>query len=219
MHENEYRFVFEKTGRLKFISHLDLLRTMQRVFARAEMPIEYSQGFNPHPQMTFALPLSVGMESVCEILDVRLTRPIDCEAEKEKINATMPECLKLHEIYLPERKASEVRFAEYVIALSYGSDSERANEILQTLFDSPVIVLKKTKSGEKETDIVPFIKRTKGALVEGRIKWKLICYAGNDAYLNPFYAITALSEKVGKEPEEVRIVRTRVFDEKGKEFR
>ncbi len=221
MHENEYRIVFEKTGRLKFISHLDLLRTMQRILARAETPVDYSQGFNPHPLMVFALPLSVGMESVCELLDIRTTRAIDCEKEKDAINGTLPEGLRVKEIYQATRKPSEVKYAEYIIALDYGSESEnaKANELLQTLFTQPVTVIKKTKSGEKETDITPMIRRVKSELVEGRVRMKIICYAGNDNYLNPTYALRALDERMGKECADTRMLRTRIFDEKGKEFR
>jgi len=183
--------------------------------------VDFSQGFNPHPLMVFALPLSVGMESVCELLDIRTTRSLNCEEEKAAINATLPEGLKVKEIYQATRKPSEVKYAEYAIALDYGSEEEngKANDILQTLFDSSVVVIKKTKSGEKETDITPMIRRVKSELIEGRIRMKIICYAGNDNYLNPTYALRGLDEKMGKECMDTRILRTRIFDEKGKEFR
>ena len=66
------RIKFTKTGALQFISHLDLNRTMKTVMIRAKIPIHYSEGFNPHPKMVFALPLSIGAESVCELLDIKI---------------------------------------------------------------------------------------------------------------------------------------------------
>ena len=218
MHENEYRLVFEKTGRLKFISHLDLLRTMQRVFTRAGLPIAYSSGFNPHPLMVFPLPLSIGMESICEICDLRLTVPIDCDKAKEAISAELPECMAARGFYPAERPLSEIAYAEYRMAIDYGDFSEKASGILQTLFSAPAVVLKKTKSGEKETDISPQIRRVRSELSEGKVKASLICESSAAGYLNPTYAIMALSDAVGSEPEEVRMVRTRIFDAQGKSF-
>lgn len=63
------RVRFHKTGRAQYISHLDLGRTMRTAINRAEIPVKYSEGFNPHPKMSFALTLSVGTESVCEFME------------------------------------------------------------------------------------------------------------------------------------------------------
>ena len=83
------RLRFEKTGRAIYISHLDLMRTMQRVFARAGLELKYSEGFNPHPQISIALPLSVGTGSLCEIMDFRLTSDTELETLPERMNAMM----------------------------------------------------------------------------------------------------------------------------------
>ncbi len=218
MHENEYRLVFEKTGRLKFISHLDLLRTMQRVFARADLPIAFSSGFNPHPLMVFPLPLSVGMESVCEICDLRLTRQVDCEEIKVRVASNLPEQMTVRDFYPATRPLSDIAFAEYRMALDYGTDSRKASEILAGLFSSPAIVVKKTKSGEKEVDISPQIRFCRSEFVEGRVKASIVCSSGADDYLNPTYAVAALSSAAGREPDDVRVVRVRIYDAKGKTF-
>ena len=73
----EVRLRFSKTGRLKYISHLDINRAMSRAFKRAEIPLWYTEGFNPHPYMSFSLPLSLGVESLCESVDIRLIDSID----------------------------------------------------------------------------------------------------------------------------------------------
>jgi len=74
------RLLFVKEGRAGYISHLDLLRTFQRVFLRQGMVLRHSQGFHPHPIISFALPLSVGQESVCELLDLETVEDLDCAA-------------------------------------------------------------------------------------------------------------------------------------------
>ena len=87
----QYRLAFEKTGRAIYISHLDLMRTMQRAFLRAGLPLAYSQGFNPHARMRVLLPLSVGMASFCERMDVLLREELPPEALPE---GSTPACRK-----------------------------------------------------------------------------------------------------------------------------
>ena len=85
------RLRFEKTGRAIYISHLDLMRTMQRVFLRADCPLKYSEGFNPHALISILLPLSVGVGSVCELMDFQLREEADLAALPERLTAVMPE--------------------------------------------------------------------------------------------------------------------------------
>ena len=85
------RFKFKKVGNLQYISHLDLVRTMNKIIVRANLPLWYTEGFNPKPKMVFAAPLSIGCESFCEFLDLRLTERIDPEVAKERLNANMTE--------------------------------------------------------------------------------------------------------------------------------
>lgn len=106
------RLRFEKTGRAIYISHLDMMRTMQRVFARAGLELKYSEGFNPHPQISIALPLSVGTGSLCEIMDFRLTSDTELETLPERMNAVMPEGIRIIEAYEPQRKVSELKWLD-----------------------------------------------------------------------------------------------------------
>lgn len=80
---DKYRMLFSKTGRAVYISHLDLMRTVTRAFMRAECKLKYSEGFNPHPNISIALPLSVGCESVCEIMDFKMREDMTCEEIKK----------------------------------------------------------------------------------------------------------------------------------------
>ena len=81
------RLVFEKVGRAVWISHLDLMRLFQRAFKRAELPLKHTQGYNPRPSVSIALPLSVGVESVCELLDYEL---VEGNATVEQLNEKLP---------------------------------------------------------------------------------------------------------------------------------
>jgi len=95
----EVRLRFSKTGRLKYISHLDINRAMSRAFKRAEIPLWYTEGFNPHPYMSFSLPLSLGVESLCESVDIRLIDSIDNADIKSRMNAVLPSDLKIVDVY------------------------------------------------------------------------------------------------------------------------
>ena len=108
---NKLRMRFSKTGRAIYISHLDLMATMQRAFSRAGSRLKYSEGFNPRPQISIALPLSVGCSSVCELMDFQLLEEqVDITALKDRLNATMPEGIEVQEIYEPTRKNAELKW-------------------------------------------------------------------------------------------------------------
>ena len=89
------RLRFSKTGRAVYLSHRDLMRTMQRAFLRAGYPLKYSEGFNPHPQISIALPLSVGTASRCEVMDFKLKQDADLTELPARLTAVMPEGIRV----------------------------------------------------------------------------------------------------------------------------
>ena len=97
------RLLFSKTGRAKYISHLDLMRTFQRAFSRAGIQIKHTEGFNPHPFVSIALPLSVGYSSQCEILEFGLVGGASYEEVPAKLTAAMPEGIVIHQCYPAEK--------------------------------------------------------------------------------------------------------------------
>ena len=133
------RIKFQKIGSLQFISHLDLIRTMNKVLKRAGVPLWYSEGFNPHPKLVFALTVSVGAESICELLDVRVTEHIDPQETKMRLNQELTEELKVLDVYYPETKFSDVSSAAY----RFTFDQEITGA--EKLFASPCMILKKSK--------------------------------------------------------------------------
>ena len=107
---DKYRMRFSKTGRAVYISHLDLMRTITRAFLRAECRLKYSEGFNPHPNISIALPLSVGCESVCEIMDFKMLEDMPCDEIKSRLSTQMPEGIEVLEVYEAERKVKEIKW-------------------------------------------------------------------------------------------------------------
>jgi radical SAM-linked protein len=150
-------YQFAKLSRLKFVSHLDLQRFMQMALRRTELPVAYSQGFNPHPVMAFASALAVGWTSDCEILDVKLSSPVsEAFAFKEMAEALPPD-MPLRRVRLVEDShpamMAALRMAEYRILLEGAGAEAVASAIGGYMAEKCVIALRKTKSGEKPADI------------------------------------------------------------------
>ena len=107
---DKLRMRFEKTGRAIYISHLDLMHTLQRAFSRAGFRIKYSEGYNPHPVISIALPLSVGTSSFCELMDFRLLTDEEGKTVAERLNSVLPEGIHVLEVYPAERKTAELKW-------------------------------------------------------------------------------------------------------------
>ncbi|MCL1846077.1 MAG: TIGR03936 family radical SAM-associated protein [Defluviitaleaceae bacterium] len=147
---NKIRLRFSKRGTLAFIGHLDFLRVFQQTIRRAALPAAFSQGFNPHLLISFALPLPLGMESARDYVDLTLAEDVPCAEIVGRINAAAPKGLEVRDAYVAENKAaSVVSAADYIVR---GADfcAVSGKTILQS---KEIIVAKKTKKGIKDTDI------------------------------------------------------------------
>ena len=180
----QVRIKFTKVGSLQFISHLDLNRTMTKVMIRAKIPIYYSEGFNPHPKMVFALPLSIGAESVCELLDIKIVEDISFDKIIEQLNAALPPEMRVLDAYTPERKFTDIKFAEYELTTDEVIDETK-------LQAERIFVMKRTKSGIRESDIKPLIRSWE--IINGGIRCCLS--AESSEYLNPEYIASVLDIK------------------------
>ena len=212
------RVKFEKTGKLQYISHLDLLRTMQTALRRAKIDMEYSEGFNPHMKLTFALPLSIGIESVCEFTDLRVKPSVRPYEVEESLGRNLPPEMKIIKAYEPESKFTDIKYAKYRTVLDYGTDNEKAVSLANTMFKEKVEILKKTKSGEKMTDIAPLIKSVEAKNEYGLCVIESVLCADSANYLNPFLLDTAINERLGKEYLHRKTVRVGVYTADLKEF-
>ena len=156
---NKLRLLFSKTGRAVYISHLDLMHTMQRAISRAGFSLKYSEGYNPHPQISIALPLSVGMSSRCEIMDLRLNEEVSLDDFRVRLNAALPEGIEVSEVYEPEEKSSAIKWLRVRGTYEYDSrDGSRMLPLLGEFFErESIVVPKKSKRGLTDTDIRPMI--------------------------------------------------------------
>lgn len=154
------RILFSKQGRSIYISHLDLMHTLQRGFSRAGLKIKYSQGFNPHPIMSIALPLSVGASSECEIMDISLETDTDCAALPELINPCLPEGLCVISAYLAHTKTADIKWIRHSIEIELLGDraASELKDIRELFSRDSLIVEKKTKRGVSELDLIPGIQ-------------------------------------------------------------
>lgn len=143
-----------------YISHLDLLRTFQRVFLRQGMVLRHSQGFHPHPIISFALPLSVGQASDCEILDFEVNEDMDGAGLPEALNAFMPEGIRAVDCYVPVRPVRELAKLRCRVELVYdgGVPEGAAEEIRKLLLGESVVIQKRTKrKAMADIDIRPML--------------------------------------------------------------
>jgi len=181
------RAVFEKTGSAMWFSHLDLSRAVSRALRRSKLDVWMTQGFTPRVHLVFTPPLSLGFESRGEIMEFRLN--LNAKLDKTALIEAMPPCLKIKEVYLPDTKLKEIMYADYTISF----DSDCDTNAVTNLFSKPLMMIKKTKRSESETDITRFIKsfecRRDGARVT--INTTLLCSTES---LSPSYILSALSQ-------------------------
>lgn len=214
------RVFYEKTGRAKYISHLDINRCMQRALRRAEIPVWYTEGFNPHPYTTFALPLSLGFESLCETMDMRITRIMGCGEVADRLNAALPEGLVVKRVALQKNKPEKIRRASYIVRMDF--ENSGVEEALRRLeeFDraETIPVMKRTKKGMKEADIRPDVTLSRPCAEEGFLKLSLCCAAGIEKNVNPTLYLEAFAQGAGLEIQTVHVLRTVVLMENGQPF-
>ena len=193
------RLKFCKVGTLQYISHLDLQRTFTRIINRACLPVWYTKGFNPHIKMVFSTPLSVGTQSLCEYLDIRIDREMSCEEIVQRLNVEMTDEFYITEAYFPSTDFSQIKWAEYKIKIkTQNADEKLAEQIEKTLTTSPLTLTKRTKAGEKDVDIIPLIYSVSAVYNSNteEIEIDTTVKAASDEYLNPEMIITGLKDKL-----------------------
>ena len=213
------RIKFTKTGNLQFISHLDLQRTFHRILVRSNIPMWYTQGFNPHAKLVFGLPLSIGTQSVCEMADLRIDRKISLEEIKDQLNEQLTDEMQVIEAYYPTAKFNDIAYADYTITIKSESITKDTEIAAVALFAAPIIMTKKSKSGEKEVDITNFIKKIEFSAIDGELSVRAVLSAGTTENLNPEYIVTALKTLNFGECPIYSIMRNRVYDKYLIEFK
>lgn len=219
---SKLRLLFVKEAQASYISHLDLMRTFQRVFPRTELEIKHSQGFHPHPILSIVLPLPVGQSSVCELLDFEVTQDCDGSGIAEKLNAGMPSGIRVLDCYEAVRPIKELAYLEADLTMEYDNGVPNgAVEQLNELFSREVLIIqKKTKHKDlADVDIAPMLQKVDLTEQENTVIAHVVVQAQNPG-LNP-----QLLEKViaaylrSLSPDFVRVRRRRILDADGADFR
>jgi radical SAM-linked protein len=204
---------FGKQSRLRFISHLDLQRFFQRAVNRTGQPIAWSQGFNPHPVMSFGSALALGWTSEYEVIDIKLSAPMGRKRTEDAVRAALPEDLPVIEVRLVDDKhpapMALVKMSDYRITLEGENADGVIAQVPAFLERECVMAVKKTKSGEKEINIRPLaveLMQTDDGLFA-----RLMLTEQNT--LKPDLLVKALSDMAGVEIPEMRIHRLQLLGE------
>ena len=218
---DKYKMLFSKTGRAVYISHLDLMRTITRAFMRAECKLKYSEGFNPHPNISIALPLSVGCESVCEIMDFKMREDMPCEEIKNRLETQFHEGIAVIDVYEAERKVKEIKWLSISGVLEYDERdaAAMAGKLNEFYAAESIVITKKTKRGMGESDIRPAIRDISFAQSGRDVSMRALISA-QEPTLNPELITDALRQLAPDiAPDFAKFRRLEIFDENMQVFR
>ena len=190
---DKLRLRFEKTGKAAYISHLDLLHVVQRAFLRAGTPLKYSEGFNPHAIISICVPLSVGMESLCELMDFRVTRDIDLAALPGELNAVSPEGIRFIECYEPQRKAAEIKWLRCEGVYEYDALAPEISELAEFYRRGSIPVARRTKRGEGVLELAGNVRDFELERCEAGVRLGCTVSAQEPA-VNPELLVKALAQ-------------------------
>ena len=201
------RVRFEKNGIMRYVGHLDLMRFFQKAVKRANLPIRYSEGFNPHQIMSFASPLGVGLTSEGEYMDIDLKEEVQSSVGLKALNDNMVECLAITGFRsLPddaEKCMSAVTAASYIVTYKDCKDDacyiENICDLKEKFFDEAacINIVKKTKKGERELDLKPLIYRFNIEVKDKVPVYDLLLSSGSTDNIKPELVIKAFHEFLG----------------------
>lgn len=188
------RVTFKKCEGLRYVGHLDILRTFSRVLQRIEFPLKYSEGFNPHPVMTFILPTGVGVTSDCEMVDIGITEEVDINKFAEDFNAnTAPNSLEIVSALVTDLPMPSIEKAKYEIKIINDGNID-ASEIHNALNMPEITVDKKSKKQTKQVNIKEHIFEYEISEAEdNEITLTMILSAGNTFNIKPALVVSGIA--------------------------
>lgn len=217
------RALFEKTGDAVWISHLDLMRLFQRAFKRAGLPLTHTQGFNPRPAVSIALPLSVGVESKCELLDFETEGECpSCEELADRLNAALVEGVKVLAVYDNGAKIKNLALLRCAVVLEYdaGIPDGAEEQITGLLSSDSVLVEKKGKNGITTQDIIPMIRSHEVRRIDDNVLELNAVVCCQNPTLNPMQLCAAVARYLpALKPDFAKCRRIEVYDTNKKVFR
>lgn len=219
----EVRLRFSKTGQAKYISHLDVNRVFSRALSRAKINLWYTEGFNPHPYMSFSLPLSLGVESLCENVDIRIVDDISDDEIKQRMNDALPQGIRVLDVYENFMDCREICFSDYVFKFEFSDNETALQKIKDVLSADCVMALKKGKQGRrrvfKETDIKQFIDKYNISIRDNNIVLNARLLAGSEKNLNPTLLFDTIIRLIDMDYEWKSIGRIKLLTKDLKEYK
>lgn len=218
------RMRFSKTDEAAYISHLDLMHCMQRVIARAQLPVWYTEGFNQHIYISIALPLSTCYSGECEFLDFNCTAEEIPADAVERMNAVMPSGLRVQEIYpLSDggKKVREIAYSKFEITWEFdnGVPQDFCSDVAKLFERDEILILKRSKRGEKEVNIKDLMKGISLEAEENCVRAYTILGAGNNNLSPEYVTKTIVAEFPHYEPDGVHYHHLMTYDTNLDEFR
>lgn len=208
------RLWFKKDGLAVYISHLDMNRCMTRVVRRAEIPLWYTEGFNPHPYMTFLMPLPLGQTGMREPLDIRIEGEMTFGEIKRRLNSVMPDGIEIVDVAKPECKPNEIAAAEYEIDVRFKTTCE-ANDFSEaakkTIAGGVLNAEKRSKKGIKTVNLCELVHSFEIESKDESAYIKTVLAAGNTVNLNAELLLNSLLSENSVEDEDRSIVRTKLL--------
>ena len=214
-----HRLLYEKTGNARWISQLDMIRLFQRAFLRAGIAIKHSEGYHPHAYVSIALPLPVGQESCCELLDFAAVDGTPLSGIPARLNPVLPEGLRALDCFESSRKIRDLALLRAQITLEYDHGAPAPEQVAALFAQPALLVEKKTKNGPAQVDIRPLIRElTVQPCADGLLLQALLC--AQNPGLNPELLAAALRTHLPAcAPDLVRVMRLEVLDAAGEPFR
>lgn len=222
----DIRAVFRKTDKAIYISHLDLMRVMQRTFKRAKLPVWFTKGYNPHIYLMFPLPLSLGVSGECEIMDFGVDQSAgepDYDDIKARLNEALPAGLEIVELYEPTTKHTDIGSCEYTARLYSDKPSADVLGLFERFMaQDGIYIEKRCKVNMRKTivtiDIKPDITALEKRAEDGCIFLSFSLPAGIKHSLNIVSVLNAFEAFCGFEFDKMCIKRTKILTEDGKDF-
>ena len=209
------RIFFEKTGSAKYISHLDLMRCFSRAIKRAGIDISYTEGYNPHPFLTFSLPLSLGTESLCESVDIRTNDEMPFDEIGERLKNALPSGINVTEVCAPLNKADKIEFAEFDLIFTAENTQKISDEILKCLSADEIFAEKKAKQGKKKVlkqiNIKENIKSFSVSVLNDTVLLNTVLTAGVKCNINPSLLIDSVTKDIKDEIESIDIIKKKML--------
>lgn len=211
------RIFYSKKGRAKYISHLDITRCMQRSLKRAGLPVWYTQGFNPHMYMTFALPLPLGYDSEYEVMDLRMTKKLDFETIKDRLNRALPPDIRVLRVADQIHKPQEIAKASYEVTFLWEDPNTLSDAFDEFIKSKEILVMKRTKKGMKQVDLKPEFTVLGKEVGKDTVCYKILTTAGQKNF-NPTLLTDHFLEQSDFDGVRTKVVRKQIFLEDGSVF-